>query len=259
MAAFWASADDRNAERMLTQMRRLVEERPPGDADALFEWASVHDFLGRENEAVPLYRAALDAGLAGERQPQALIQLASSLRNVGDPDAAIELLRDSPDDTLTGAAGRAFLALALRDAGRADEALRVALQALAPSLPRYGRAVEAYADALGRPGDDTADDRAVVRMWTGVVRTDDRDAYAEYVERTGMEHYRATPGNLDAWLLTRDLGDGRTEITTVSRWESLDAIARFAGDDLERAMFYPEDDRFLVERDERVRHYRQVP
>jgi hypothetical protein len=99
--------------------------------------------------------------------------------------------------------------------------------------------------------------RAVVRMWTGVVRTEDRDAYVNYIERTGMEAYRATEGNLDAWLLSRDLGDGRTEITTVSRWDSLDAIAEFAGPDVERAVFYPEDDRYLVERDTMVRHYLQ--
>ena len=101
-------------------------------------------------------------------------------------------------------------------------------------------------------------DQSVVRMWTGVVRTEDRDRYADYVERTGMSAYRATPGNLDAWLLTRDLGHGRTEITTVSRWESLEVIAAFAGDDIEKAVFYPEDDEFLIERDERVRHYRQA-
>ncbi|WP_344058625.1 hypothetical protein [Microbacterium pumilum] len=99
--------------------------------------------------------------------------------------------------------------------------------------------------------------RAVVRMWTGVVRTEDRDSYVEYVERTGMDEYRTTAGNLDAWLLTRDLGDGRTEITTVSRWESRDAIVGFAGTDIERAVFYPEDDRFLLERDLHVRHYEQ--
>ena len=98
----------------------------------------------------------------------------------------------------------------------------------------------------------------VVRMWSGVVRTEDRDGYAAYVERTGMRAYRATPGNLGAWLLTRDLGDRRTEITTVSRWENLAVIAAFAGDDIERAVFYPEDDAFLIERDERVRHYLQA-
>ncbi len=99
---------------------------------------------------------------------------------------------------------------------------------------------------------------AVVRMWRGVVRTEDRDEYVAYIERTGMDEYRATPGNLDAWMLTRDIGGGLTEIVTVSRWETLDAIRGFAGDDIERAVFYPEDDRFLVERDVTVRHYSQV-
>lgn len=100
-----------------------------------------------------------------------------------------------------------------------------------------------------------SDQRAVVRMWSGVVRAADRGAYVEYIEQTGLAEYRQTPGNLDAWLLTRDLGDGRTEVTTVSRWKSFEAIVGFAGDDIERAVFYPEDERFLLERDERVRHY----
>lgn len=94
-------------------------------------------------------------------------------------------------------------------------------------------------------------------MWTGVIRTVDREDYVDYVERTGMAAYRSTPGNLDAWLLTRDLGDGKTEITTVSRWESLEAIKAFAGSEPGRAVFYPEDDRYLVDRDLEVRHYEQ--
>lgn len=99
--------------------------------------------------------------------------------------------------------------------------------------------------------------RPIVRVWSGVVRTQDREEYVDYVERTGMEAYRSTPGNVDAWVLTRDLGDGRTEIATVSRWASMDAIRGFAGDDLEAAVYYPEDDRYLLERDEHVRHFVQ--
>ena len=97
----------------------------------------------------------------------------------------------------------------------------------------------------------------VVRVWRGVIRTQERDEYVEYVERTGMGEYRATPGNLDAWILTRDLGDGTTEILTVSRWESMNAVREFAGADVDAAVYYPEDDDFLVHRDETVRHYIQ--
>ena len=99
---------------------------------------------------------------------------------------------------------------------------------------------------------------AVVRMWRGVIRTEDRDVYVDYIERTGMREYRETPGNLDAWMLTRDLGGGLTEIMTVSRWESWEAIKGFAGEDIHRAVYYPEDDEYLVERDATVRHYTQA-
>jgi heme-degrading monooxygenase HmoA len=95
----------------------------------------------------------------------------------------------------------------------------------------------------------------IVRMWTGWVRPEDRTAYTAYVEQTGIAAYRATPGNLDAWLLARDTGDGRVEITTLSRWESMTAVRAFAGDDPEQAVFYADDDRYLVDRETRVRHF----
>ncbi|MFC8680384.1 hypothetical protein ACFT30_02605 [Microbacterium ureisolvens] len=100
-------------------------------------------------------------------------------------------------------------------------------------------------------------EHSIVRMWRGVIRTEDRDEYVDYVERTGIEQYRSTPGNRDAWTLTRELPEGLTEIVTVSRWESLESIRAFAGEDVDRAVYYPEDDRFLVERDDVVRHYVQ--
>ncbi len=99
--------------------------------------------------------------------------------------------------------------------------------------------------------------QSIVRMWRGVIRTEDRDEYVDYVERTGIEEYRAIPGNRDAWTLTRELADGLTEIVTVSRWDDLDSIRLFAGSDLDKAVYYPQDDRFLVERDDVVRHYVQ--
>ena len=94
----------------------------------------------------------------------------------------------------------------------------------------------------------------IVRMWTGWIRTADRDTYSDYLEETGLREYRETPGNLGAWVLWRAEGD-RTEVTTVSFWDRLDSIAAFAGDDLTTAVFYPEDDAYLLERDLVARHY----
>jgi tetratricopeptide (TPR) repeat protein len=150
--AFWDVADETQPEAMLQSMRRLVEERGEDDPDALYEWASVHDFLGRETDAIPLYRTALDHGLASPRLQQAVIQLASSLRNIGHADEAAEILMKAHSDDVVGDAAQAFLALALHDCGRYDEALRVALRALARTLPFYGRSITAYADELGTAG-----------------------------------------------------------------------------------------------------------
>ena len=97
----------------------------------------------------------------------------------------------------------------------------------------------------------------IARIWRGAVRRDDADAYAEYIANTGMAAYRSTPGNQGAWMLRRDEGD-RSEIVTFSLWDSLDSIRAFAGDDIDQAVFYPEDDRFLIERDRTVRHYEVV-
>jgi heme-degrading monooxygenase HmoA len=98
----------------------------------------------------------------------------------------------------------------------------------------------------------------IARMWRGWVRAEDRAAYVDYIERTGMAEYRSTAGNRGAWMLARDLDDGRTEIVTLSFWDSTDAIRGFAGDDIGQAVFYPEDDRYLVERETTVSHFEVV-
>ena len=94
----------------------------------------------------------------------------------------------------------------------------------------------------------------IARIWSGKVRREDGDAYVAYIQETGIAEYKATPGNQGAWLLRRDVGE-LAEIITFSLWDSLDAVRGFAGDDVEKAVFYPEDDRYLVERDLTVRHY----
>ncbi len=96
----------------------------------------------------------------------------------------------------------------------------------------------------------------IARTWRGAVKTADAEAYAAYIDETGMQAYAATPGNRGAYMLTREVGE-LTEFVTLSFWDSLDAIKGFAGDDHETAVFYPEDDRYLVERDLTCTH-RQV-
>jgi heme-degrading monooxygenase HmoA len=94
----------------------------------------------------------------------------------------------------------------------------------------------------------------IARTWRGATREQDAEAYLRYLEETGLRAYRATPGNLGVLALRR-VRDGRAEFLLLSLWESAEAIRRFAGEDVERAVFYPEDDRFLIDREDRVCHY----
>jgi heme-degrading monooxygenase HmoA len=94
----------------------------------------------------------------------------------------------------------------------------------------------------------------IARIWRGAVRQADGDAYARYMRDTGVAEYSATPGNLGVWMLRRNVGD-RTEFVMFTLWDSIAAVKAFAGDEYETAVFYPEDDRFLVDRDLTSEHY----
>jgi heme-degrading monooxygenase HmoA len=96
----------------------------------------------------------------------------------------------------------------------------------------------------------------IARIWRGVVRLDDANEYADYIRGTGFAEYAETSGNRGAWMLRRDQGD-RTEFLTLSLWENVDAIRAFAGDDIEAAVLYPEDARYLVG-ESTVTHYQVV-
>jgi heme-degrading monooxygenase HmoA len=101
----------------------------------------------------------------------------------------------------------------------------------------------------------------IARIWRGVVKRADGDEYEAYIEATGFAAYGETSGNRGAWMLRRDTGDV-TEFITYSLWDSVEAVKAFAGEDYEVAVYYPEDERFLVERDDTVAHYevaREIP
>jgi heme-degrading monooxygenase HmoA len=96
---------------------------------------------------------------------------------------------------------------------------------------------------------------AVMRSWTGWIRPDDRETYRAYLEQTGLSAYRSTPGNLGALAVFRDLPDGRCEVRTISFWRSRHDIEAFAGENIEVAVYYPEDDRFLIGGEPTVEHF----
>jgi len=158
--AFYREAfDEHDPAGTVAAMSNLLATMEADDAGALvpFEMAGVHDSLGLEDDAVPLYREALSAGLDASHAARARIQLASTLRNLNDAghlsrmDEALELLSVPAEGDLEPAR-KAFLALALHSAGRPDEALREAIEGIVPSLTRYQRSLAGYAAALTETG-----------------------------------------------------------------------------------------------------------
>ncbi len=94
----------------------------------------------------------------------------------------------------------------------------------------------------------------IARIWHGVTRASDADAYLDYLEESGIPAYRSTDGNRGVFVLRRTEAD-RAHFMLMSLWESFDAIRRFAGPDFERAVYYPRDKEFLLEFQPTVAHY----
>jgi hypothetical protein len=145
--AVWADAENLGDRGVMDAIDALAADAPdPGLA--LFERGGARDSAGLEEEAEPLYRAALAAGLPESERAQCTIQLASTLRNLGRATESLELLATIPPEHPYSGAASAFRALALVSLERPVEGVRELLHALAPTLPRYHRSVRAYADEL---------------------------------------------------------------------------------------------------------------
>ena len=93
----------------------------------------------------------------------------------------------------------------------------------------------------------------IARTWIGVTPAEKSEAYWEYLRKTGLADYRSTPGFRGITIL-RKVADGRAEFTLTTLWDSLDAIRAFAGDDVDKARYYDEDEEFLIELAEHVEH-----
>jgi tetratricopeptide (TPR) repeat protein len=159
VAAAWArfdadpATDAAHAADFRAGIDALAAELPADSPAGPFERACAWDSTGHPDQAVPLYRKALELGLDGYRGRRAKIQLASSLRNLGQPEEGVKLLTpelvgvsDELDDAV-----RATLALCLASLGREREGLALVLGALAPHLPRYQRSMANYARLLVEP------------------------------------------------------------------------------------------------------------
>ena len=94
----------------------------------------------------------------------------------------------------------------------------------------------------------------IARQWIGETLESNADVYGKYLEETGVREIKATKGNQGVWLMRRR-HQGKAEFIVTSLWDTLDSIKAFAGPEYERAVYYPEDEKFLLKLDPFVRHY----
>ncbi len=127
----------------------------PNDPDVQYEAASVHDFLGREREAVPFYRVAMANGLAGDELRGAYLGLGSTYRTLGmypeSEQVFTEGLRRFPEANEL----KVFRAMTQYNLGEHHKAMSALLTVLAettsdPDVKQYSRAIALYASDLNR-------------------------------------------------------------------------------------------------------------
>lgn len=156
VAALFAAIDDYQEADFLAQVDALAAELPENDADGVFHRGSARDSWGHSDLAVPLYAQALETGaltggLTGENRRRAMIQMSSSLRNIGRAEEGLaHLLKEKEtggEDHLSDALD-CTIALCLATLGREREGLSLVVVALAKHLPRYNRSMANYGRVL---------------------------------------------------------------------------------------------------------------
>lgn len=97
----------------------------------------------------------------------------------------------------------------------------------------------------------------IARRWHGIVPTEKAQAYRAFLIDRAIPNYQSVPGNLGVFIFLRADGDV-THFETLTFWQDRAAIRRFAGDEIERAKYYPEDKQYLLEFEPTVKHFEVV-
>jgi len=94
----------------------------------------------------------------------------------------------------------------------------------------------------------------IARIWRGRTRAQDAEAYTAFLQQRAVADYQSTEGFVRLLFLRRIVGD-EAHFTLITLWQNIEAIQRFAGEEYEKAKYYPEDQQFLLDFPETVEHY----
>ena len=96
--------------------------------------------------------------------------------------------------------------------------------------------------------------RMITRMWHGRTRAEHADEYLQFLIGTGVADYKSIDGNLSVEVWRKIDGDV-CHFWTVTKWDNYESIRKFAGEDHEKAKYYPDDTKYLLEFESNVQHY----
>ena len=94
----------------------------------------------------------------------------------------------------------------------------------------------------------------IARIWHGKVKAEDFEAYTTFMKERAIPDYQKTEGFVKLSFLRR-LEGAVGHFTLITYWENLEVIKNFAGVDFEKAKYYPEDQKYLLEFEEKVVHH----
>ncbi len=94
----------------------------------------------------------------------------------------------------------------------------------------------------------------IARIWHGKTKAEDFEKYSDFLIKRAVPDYKNTEGFIRLVFLRRK-EEKEAHFTLITFWKDIDAIKKFAGDDYEKAKYYEEDKNFLLEFEEKVKHY----
>ena len=97
----------------------------------------------------------------------------------------------------------------------------------------------------------------IARIWHGITPISKADEYIGHQNKTGIADYQSTEGNRGVYVLRRIKGE-QAHFLVLSLWDSVESIKKFAGEDYEKAHYYPDDVKYLLEFPEKVEHYEVI-
>lgn len=100
---------------------------------------------------------------------------------------------------------------------------------------------------MSTPG--TLEQPRIARIWRGRTTSAMADEYAQYLYEHGFE---PLVEKALAVQMFREDRESESEFVTISYWESVEAMSRFAGDDPRRIHHLPRDPEYLIELPESV-------